>query len=76
MATRLSTVGNGETPGFINHEIHEGPDAAKPQPKEETAKDAKSAKNLFFLRLSRFSRLKKGSFRVLEIIAVCVDSVR
>jgi hypothetical protein len=50
--------------------------AAKPQPKEETAKDAKSAKNLFFLRLSRFSRLKKGCFRVLEIIAVCVDAAR
>jgi hypothetical protein len=37
----------------------DGPDAAKPLPKEETAKDAKSAKNLF-LRLSRFSRLKKA----------------
>jgi len=39
----------------VNHENRETPGAAKPQPKEKTAKDAKSAKTDFFVSFALFA---------------------
>jgi len=44
-----------DQPSLLNPEIHETPGAAEPQPKEKTAKDAKSAKTDFFVSFALFA---------------------